>query len=139
MNYYGPRQIDPAATERPDAGRWRYTCRTGDRVFPIGLCAQGCPGHDTRDEARAHYGEYLLDTTTYDGQVADQQLRCAAPTLAESGIATADVADVCGAWTDRFAATGPGRMLSWMLCDEHRNADVVRVLIGTPGDSFGSV
>lgn len=38
MNYYQPRQVDPTA-DRPDAGKWRYTCMNDGRVWPVGNCS----------------------------------------------------------------------------------------------------
>jgi len=93
MNYYQARQ-------RKD-GRWDFTCKNDDRVWPAGLCAQHTDGHATAVEAEQHF---------YDGEVAglreyevlDQQLKCA----------------VCGAWTGKgLRARHLGEV---MLCDTHR-------------------
>lgn len=57
MNYYEPRQ-------KTD-GKWHYTCRNDDRIWPVGYCADGCPGHDTEAEAFAHQTEWERDHITF--------------------------------------------------------------------------
>lgn len=59
MNYRQARQVDPAA-DREDAGKWRWTCMNDGRVWPEGPCAEGCPGHDTAEEACQHYVEGVI-------------------------------------------------------------------------------
>lgn len=134
MNYYLPRQVDPKA-ERPDAGKWRYTCMNDGKVWPVGYCTD-CPGHETEQEARQHYTDYELnETLNLDGEYADQQLRCEA--RLSLGLAGPD-APKCGAWTNRFASLGPGRMVSFTLCDKHRNRENVADLYGTVGNIASS-
>lgn len=66
MNYYQARQVDPTA-DRPDAGKWRFTCMNDGQVWPVGPCRDDCPdGHDTPEDASQHWVE---------GQVADVQHR----------------------------------------------------------------
>lgn len=128
MNYYEPRQVDPTS-DRPDAGKWRYTCMNDGRVWPVGYCggteipeAERCPGHDDPQGAREHQTQYLLDTgMKLDGQWADEQHHC-------------EFAD-CGAWTDRFAEID---MHTWNLCDAHRTREIVATLFGTVGDLISS-
>ncbi len=57
MNYYGPREI--TRDDKP-TGLFHYTCRNDGRIWPIGPCADGCPGHKTAEEACEHYREFLL-------------------------------------------------------------------------------
>ncbi|HWP38370.1 MAG TPA: hypothetical protein VNL18_12535, partial [Gemmatimonadales bacterium] len=74
MNYYEARQVDPNA-DRYDAGRWRYTCRNGGRVWPVGRC-RDCPGHRTREEAEAHQREFDLEHATFHVHLEKPWGRC---------------------------------------------------------------
>jgi hypothetical protein len=67
------------ARQLSESGKWHYTCRAGDAVYPIGYCSKyasdmicedisaimsgknDCPGHDTAEEAENHYKQYVLD------------------------------------------------------------------------------
>lgn len=116
MNYYGARQIDPKA-DRTDAGKWRFTVRNDDRIWPTGYCAT-CPGHATAEEAERHYYEYEMAETVREGSLADMQRAC----------------EVCGAWTQGLLQLGDGLMESHILCDEHRNpAGLAQVRPFAPG------
>lgn len=142
MNYDEARQIDPH-TDRPDAGKWRYTTanrRSG--TYAIGYCAE-CPGHDTPEEAYEHQTLYLLDNRLrLDGQYADTQYRCEAdvPTggINISGLFVGPPTGTkkCGKWTDRFAMVDNGT--SWSLCDSHRTRGVAERLFGTAGQVWHS-
>lgn len=112
MNYYQPRQLrGPDGEALP---LWHYTCQNGSRIWPVGACAVGCPGHPTAEEAVAHYRTSLLDEARYDGRMSNQQRRCR----------------VCDTFTDGFAETGPGNSLLYVLCPEHLNRDGLdRVLV----------
>lgn len=57
MNYYQPREI---IKDGKSTGLFHYTCRNGDRIWPVGLCASDCPGHTTEQEAREHWRLYLI-------------------------------------------------------------------------------
>lgn len=121
MNYHEPRQVNPDSG-RPDAGKWRYTNMNDGRIWPEGYCAEGCPGHDTKDGAYEHQTQYMLDHARYDGRMGDVRRKCEA--------------EGCEEWTDAFAQVGHLQM--FVLCDEHRTRGVVAGLYGTCGDSFGS-
>ena len=121
MNYHQPRQIDPKA-DRPDAGKWHYTNMNDGRVWPEGYCAQGCPGHDTKEGAYEHQTQYVLDNARYDGTDSQSKRQCQA--------------EGCDEWTQHFAEVGMASI--FFLCDQHRNREVVAKLYGTVGDSFGS-
>ena len=41
-------------------GKYHYTCRNDNRIWPVGLCAEGCPGHATPEEASEHWRAYLI-------------------------------------------------------------------------------
>lgn len=117
MNYYEAREI--ADSDGVPTGLWHYTCRNDDRIWPVGYCSEGCPGHDSPEGAAEHYTEWLLDhILRLDGQLSDQQLRCR----------------VCDAWTDRFAEID--LLQTWPLCDEHRTREHVAKLLGGPVGSI---
>lgn len=120
MNYYEPRQVSPNAN-RPDAGKWRYTCMNDGQIWPVGYCAQDCPGHDTPEEARAHQTEYLMnERVDLDGRWRDAQHKC----------------EQCDAWTDRYANVDNGATFN--LCDTHRTRETVAALYGSAGDVISS-
>ncbi|MCI0347060.1 MAG: hypothetical protein L0221_16730 [Chloroflexi bacterium] len=129
MNYYEARQVDPKS-DRPDAGKWRYTVRNDDQVWAVGYCT-ACPGHDDREGAYQHQTEYLLaERLKLDGQWDGTQFRCVAPVRADGAESP------CGEWTDRFAEVG--HWWTGNLCDRHRTRDVVAELFGTAGDVISS-
>jgi len=46
----------------PNAGHWHMTSSSGSTPpHPVGYCANGCPGHDTAEEAVRHYHEWRAD------------------------------------------------------------------------------
>src|ERR1043166_3121370 len=131
MNYYQPREI--AGPDGKGTGRWHYSVRNDDWIRPVGYCADGCRGHETREGAYEHQTAYMLDhELRLDGNYDGVQCPCEA--VIESG---ARVGQKCEAWTSSFAEVGrPGRRFS--LCDLHRNRDVVAKLYGSVGDSISS-
>ena len=105
MNYYQPREI--RGMDGNPSGRWHYTCMNDGRIWPVGYCAQGCPGHDSKDGAYEHQRQYVLDhKLRLDGQALNTAQKCL----------------VCGAWTDRFAEAD---MQQFFLCDAHRTREEV--------------
>ena len=119
MNYYQPRELKDK--DGNPSGIWHYTCMNDGRIWPVGYCAQGCPGHDTKEGAYEHYRQYELDTSRYDGTYSGTQRKC----------------EICGEWTQRFASVGPDHMEMHTLCDAHRNRETLDTLVEA-GDSFGS-
>jgi hypothetical protein len=85
-------------------------------VYPVGLCAQGCPGHATKEAAYEHYTQWRVDLIKLDGRDQEHQSKCR----------------VCAAWTDRFAYVDHRPFgEEWPLCDEHRtHAQAERLLRG---------
>lgn len=117
MSYYTARELmdkDGKAT-----GKWHYTVAWGDadgtRIAPVGYCAGGCAGHETKEGAYNHYKRYLLDChTRYEaGERATVQHRCEAPD--------------CGAWTTGAALVG-GYEIHY-LCDAHRTRETLEPLV----------
>jgi hypothetical protein len=119
VNYHQPRQVDPKS-DRPDAGKWRYTCMNDGKVWAEGYCA-GCPGHDTREGAYQHQTQYVLENKVRLGvEHPNEQRRCMK----------------CGEWTTKTARVD--HLHYYELCDEHCNIEVVTELFGSVGDSYGS-
>lgn len=110
----------------PACGGYSFTsvnpCATCDSTGVVELApADRCPGHDTADEARAHYRAYLFDKRLrLDGEMSDQQKKCV----------------VCDAWTTGYATLDH----TWLevLCDKHRTRAVMENLIPEIGDSIHS-
>lgn len=122
MRYETAARVDPAS-DGPDAGRWRYvSMNPGVGGHPIGYCAQGCPGHETREGAYEHQTEYVLDHLR-EWAMSDQQLRCEV--------------DGCDEWA-QGGLRAPDGYHAWVLCDEHRHREAVAELLGTVGDSWVS-
>jgi len=123
MNYHQARQIDPKA-DRPDAGKWRYTNMNDGRVWPEGYCAQGCPGHDTPEEAEAHQREYELDHARFEG-LSEPWGDCEVPGCTSGR-------------TPHFARVGPGIPTHVQLCAEHLNRDGLALAFTEVGQVISS-
>lgn len=114
MRYYAAREIqrDGKAT-----GLWHYTVRHDEAIFPVGYCADGCPGHATPEEACDHQKQWDLDHARFhrgsDLPEPDALYRC----------------KVCRAFTAGYATYGPGQMSLVTLCDEHCNRQALAGLI----------
>jgi len=106
MNYYDAREMRD--TKGDPGGLWHYTAENDERIFPVGYCAQGCPGHATPEEAREHYRLYLLDNARYDGALTNEKRKC----------------EMCSEWTQDYAYI-PLSMEIHILCDEHRNRETL--------------
>lgn len=154
MNYYGPRQ-------RETNGRWDYTNRNDDRIYPVGYCAgwrEHSPdvlgeavaarlnadiepfrdkyhkdGHPTADDACACYRDYLLD----------QHLRLVRwdhtvnGELLRPGTLELCHADGCTEYTAHHATIS--KVLErWPLCDEHLSREEVEKLFGSIGSRIAS-
>ena len=63
MNYYGPREM---TKDKKPIGLFHYTCRNDNQIWPVGLCADECPGHPTPEEAIAHWREYLIQGIQFE-------------------------------------------------------------------------
>lgn len=128
MNYFEPRQVLPNA-DRPDAGKWRYTCQNDDRVWEVGYCAQGCRGHDDPEGAYEHQRQYELDNARFVvGQPVETALHrdeCEAwhPLREADGYEPLDSGArvQCEKLTTSYARVGPGIGHLVHLCAEHLN------------------
>ena len=139
MNYYASRQ-------RKD-GRWDYTCRNDDFIYPVGYFSKYREpdpkdwiwtnpasitkyqaekpfhheeGHATKEEACQCYTKYLMDTALYFGNADDAQHKC----------------KICGEWTTGYAQVDNGSMYD--LCDKHKTREVVETLFETVGEIWSS-
>jgi hypothetical protein len=131
MNFYDAREIQDG--DGKGTGKWRYTCYNDNqkRTWAVGYCAQDCPGHDTPDEAREHYKQYLLDIAlrldanadSVPGAVEPPKFKCEA--------------EGCEALTSKAAKVGYGIPRMFNLCPEHMNRETVETLFEV-GSSFGS-
>lgn len=139
MRHYAPRK-------RQTDGKWDYTCRLDDYIYPVGYCNEyrefntdlihvseseikeyaatkdkhHTHGHDTEEEACNCYREYLLDHRLRLGRKWDgAQHQC----------------KVCGEWTQGYAEID---MKTWDLCDQHNNRTEVEKLFEAPSWSWES-
>lgn len=129
MNYYDARI-------RKTDGRWDYTCRNDGKVWPVGYCMPwdriakadvNFPGlgplddthkdkhhdggHETPDEARACYRQYLLDHhVRLDRNSGMAHYPCR----------------VCQVLTNGSASV---KYHTWPLCDAHRTQEQVEKLL----------
>jgi hypothetical protein len=118
MNYLKARQLKNADGT---GGKWHYTSENDGNIHAIGYCAQGCPGHDTAEEACAHYRAYLLEQRArFDGALHGEQRPCA----------------VCGAWTQGVVSIDGWH--TYVLCDDHRTPEHLEKIYPPVGESWGS-
>jgi len=108
MSYSEPRQLQNE--------KWHFTTNDGV-IRPIGYCADGCKGHDTPEEAREHYRDYILDKARF-GVEMRQTLKCRE----------------CGEDTYLAVITLPRTIVS--LCGDHHTRECLRPLVG--GDSLAT-
>lgn len=122
MRHNNPRELRDANGQ--PTGLWHYTVYVDSLklTYPIGYCADNCPGHATPDEAREHYRQYLLDEQLTYGDQQDVQYRCSA----------------CQEWTTGYAHI-PDLVRYWPLCSAHQTREEVEKLFPAVGDSIGSV
>lgn len=133
MNHFKARQ-------RKD-GRWDYTCRNDNYIFPVGYCDEYRPlddrfpadpvydankdkhhtsGHATPEEARECYNRYLLDQQLrLNLESTDTQRRC----------------QVCQEWTSLFADLD---CHIYELCEKHNNREEVEKLFKGVGEIWSS-
>jgi hypothetical protein len=115
MNYYGPREKMDA--DRKGSGIWHYTVANDDRVYPVGYCAEGCPGHDTPEGALAHQTEWERDHITFreSGRPGEWH---------ECGI------EGCSELTRTMAEWGTGGAVPHLyVCDQHANRETVAPMV----------
>lgn len=116
MNYYDARQ-------RQSDGKWDFTChnrRMG--TWPIGTCGQQRCEHNTPDEARECYRQYILDQMLkLDHHEFKPWVECEAE----------------GCDFDTNKAAQAGNYFHWALCPKHMNKETVAGLLKV-GSFMGS-
>jgi len=134
MNYY-------TTSQRQSDNKWDYTrnnrpvgyCRPYEKIDTerYGLTEEECSeyektshkhhdcGHDTEEEARECYKQYLLDHNLRFGKMSNQKNKCR----------------VCEEWTQGYAEIGN---TMFVLCENHSNEESVSSLFTTPQQSWSS-
>ena len=80
-NIYTARQL----LSGPNAGKWHYTCGSDEdsrgMAYPVGGCAENCPGHDTPEAARQHYEDWIVEHCQLNqgSEADDTRHRCEHP------------------------------------------------------------
>lgn len=126
MNYEQARQVDPKS-DRPDAGKWRWTVhnrRIG--TYATGNCS-GCDGHDTPEDAAEHQREYLIGNAEFvivPDSEAYQLNRCEV--------------EGCETFTASYMRIKGDGYRHDVVCPAHHTDKTKRVLIGVPGAAMYS-
>jgi hypothetical protein len=81
-------------------------------VAPTGYCADGCPGHDSREGAAEHYRQYKLDHLTRYG--------------VKGGGNSMHKCRVCGEFTQGLAVCNE---TPYDLCEEHNNREGLSMVL----------
>ena len=90
-------------------GLWHYTFASDESdhrcvAYPVGYCADDCPGHSSEHAAREHYATWVCDGPILDRIDPDLDVRCVA----------------CGEWTQRRVMFERERYgAETELCDAH--------------------
>ncbi|MCX6927045.1 MAG: hypothetical protein NT154_28145 [Verrucomicrobia bacterium] len=87
---------------------------TGQVPWPVGHCANGCPGHASPDEAREHFRKYLVDKAEFK--------RCTEPVPCRvCGRPTQQWASLAGSLGSMGDVTIPAHDRVIALCQDHLN------------------
>lgn len=136
MNYY-------QARKRESDGRWDFTCRNDDRIWPVGYCHEyrpftgnerwmvGGAEHAAKENAKEEpfRSKYHVDGHATAGEAANCYRRYVLDHrthLREEYPHTKLECVVCKEWTTLRASVDHGR--SWPLCELHNNQDEVERL-----------
>ncbi len=114
---FSPREL--TADGKP-SGLFHMTVHSdeSDWCYPVGPCADGCPGHPTAAEAYRHYLTGEAAKIRLDGFDKDEQRKCA----------------VCGAWTQKAAVIDGEIFKMWPLCDAHLTKEEATKLVMADAD-----
>jgi hypothetical protein len=123
MNYYQPREL---LKDGKQSGLFHYTCKNDNVVWPVGLCAEGCTGHATPDEAREHWREYLIQGIQFSKITQEwPKEKCQVEGCNEQATMTGSTKNE------------PGRFLYKLFCDKHATTEEMAKFID-PGDAISS-
>lgn len=123
MRYYDARE--KADKDGKGLGIFHYTCQVDKRTYPVGLCAENCEGHPTKEEAFAHYKEGVMaELKLEEKQEKWPKVKCDIENCENEGDVIASVHD----------GLGPRRM---HVCSDHANKEDVATLVHI-GYMFGS-
>lgn len=114
-----------AARQKSDNRLWHYTRynkRTG--TYPIGPCAESCPGHHSAEEARNHYKQGLLESAYFQADLGEDAPR---------NIEMCEF-DGCMKLTSGYGEVG---YRHYALCEDHRNSTALGTLFDV-GESWSS-
>ena len=95
-----------------DAGKWYTVIIERQGVRRAGYCASGCPGHNSSEDALAHYLQFQLD------READLWLDRRSPPRE---------CEICGARTTLRARLGRDTKL-FVLCQQHQSTTSLQTL-----------
>jgi len=103
------RLLEEYKFKHPEAKVW--WCETCDmsRIKKL-TDEEACPGHDTAEEARKHYRQYLVDTKFNFHDREDVQEKC----------------QICNVWTNRVVDFVGEWGRSWILCPEHATKETLQ-------------
>lgn len=155
MNYYAPRQVDPKS-DRPDAGKWRYTVMNDGRVHEVGLCSpwELCPTCGEEPPYR------MKDCATCGGKgLVEKAEPCPGHDTADEAcehyrqgmldkinFLFATLTDTrhrcdagaCNEFTANITVVGPHYDLTYHLCETHRTREAVEALVPRVGNIVSS-
>lgn len=121
MNHFKARERRNAAGGH--SGLWHYTNCNDDYVYPVGYCAQDCPGHATEGEACEHYKQYLIDEMTRISP--------------KTGVWPKHKCKVEGCENEGTHAISVGGYSYYEVCEEHADKGTLGKLL-TVGESWES-
>jgi hypothetical protein len=96
MRYGQPRPLEKSKL-------WHFTERIDETVYPVGYCAEECPGHETEQEAREHFAQWQRDKATVNPFVWERP-ECEVPGCKESAL---------------YEVRIPRRVTPTLVCTEH--------------------
>ena len=67
------------ARQRASDGKWHYTASSDESTelcYPVGACADDCPGHDTAAEAQEHYHQGICAGEIKERDSDQEQKKC---------------------------------------------------------------
>lgn len=119
MNYYEAREIKDKDGLK-GTGLYHFTVMRDGAVWPVGRCADGCPGHATKEEACEHYRQYIIHDMPWSvSQDPNTQHKCG----------------ICSRWTMDYYWHST---YIFKLCREHQNKESLEELMPEIGTIVSS-